>query len=851
MRALLAAARVGLKEMAGDWARFSLLIICLAVGTALIAGVSAVSSAITRAVDQNAAMLMGGDLEFTRSDRAANASELAILEQAGTLASVVETNLGAESPTGEAFVDLVAAGPGYPLLGGVGTSDSEAMVSPFNALEERDGMFGALVDPVMLDQLGLATGDTITIGGTDFEVRGTLTGLPDGPVRGFRLGLSALLSTDGFAHVSDRTSPLPGLGTNFRYKLLLASGDTEAERERLTAELGDAGWEIRSALDGLGPMLRYYELFTGFLMVVGLGSLLIGGVSVWSVMSAYIGERSGVIAVLRSLGASRWRVLVHFLVQVLALGLVGVGIGIAVGVTIGLVVLPAVGEAIGIPLARELDLLAVLVAGAVGLLTAFAFSYLPLVQAQMVSPANLFRSKGLGAPRIDWRKFLASGELLPLAIAVLLFFWLAVVLTNDLILVLAFAGSAIGAAVLLQLGSRLALIGLAKLPAVRWRPLRQSLRAIIGTTRNSSAVVTAVGLAMVILVVVQVLAINLRNEFLGASVFDAPTLVASDLFPDEMQTLEASVGPEHGIELVTATPMLRGTVVTIAGKPIENLAANGPEAAFLLSGEIPMTYRSVLPPASRLVEGQWWPADYTGPALVSLHQNLRQGLGAKIGDEITFEIFGETITATVGNFRDYAWQGGIDFLVAFSPGVLDMYPSTILAAVTAEPGREEEVQRFLASEYVDIKFIEIGATLTRITEALSQLSLAVAAVGGIAVLNGLLILIGSLAAGRRQRESDAVLNKVLGAKRSEILVSALIQFLLLAVFAALIAIPSGIFTAWLLTQVLLNVAFAVDPATIGIVVAGLVGMTAILGATTLLRVLSIRPALLLREMSSV
>ncbi|MGV3574141.1 MAG: ABC transporter permease [Devosia sp.] len=851
MRAVFAAARVGLKEMAGDWARFSLLIICLAVGTALISGVSAVSSAITRAVDQNAAMLMGGDLEFTRSDRAANASELAILEQAGTLASVIETNLGAESPTGEAFVDLVAAGPGYPLLGGVGTSDSEAMVSPFNALEERDGMFGALVDPVMLDQLGLKTGDTISIGGTDFEVRGTLTGLPDGPVRGFRLGLSTLLSTDGFAHVSDRTSPLPGLGTNFRYKLLLASGDTEAERTRLAAELNDAGWEIRSALDGLGPMLRYYELFTGFLMVVGLGSLLIGGVSVWSVMSAYIGERSGVIAVLRSLGAARWRVLVHFLVQVLALGLVGVGIGIAVGVTIGLVVLPAVGEAIGIPLAREIDLVAVLVADAVGLLTAFAFSYLPLVQAQMVSPANLFRSKGLGAPRIDWRKFIASVELLPLAVAILLFFWLAVVLTKDLTLVLAFAGSAIGAAVLLQLGSRLALIGLSRLPAARWRPLRQSLRAIIGTTRNSSAVVTAVGLAMVILVVVQVLAINLRNEFLGASVFDAPTLVASDLFPDEMETLQASVGPEHGIELVTATPMLRGTVMTIAGTPIENLAANGPEAAFLLSGEIPMTYRTVLPPASRLVEGQWWASDYTGPALVSLHQSLRQGLGVKLGDEIGFEIFGEMVTAKVGNFRDYAWQGGIDFLVSFSPGVLDNYPSTILAAVTAEKGREEDVERFLANEFIDIKFIEIGATLTRITEALSQLSLAVAAVGGIAVLNGLLILIGSLAAGRRQRESDAVLNKVLGAKRSEILVSALIQFLLLAVFAGIIAIPAGIFTAWLLTQVLLNVSFAVDPATIGVVVAGLVGMTAILGATTLLRVLSTRPALLLREMSSV
>lgn len=851
MRALVSAARVGLKEMAGDWRRFSLLIICLAVGTALIAGVSSVSGAITRSVDQNAAQLMGGDLEFTRSDRAANGEELALFEAAGLVASVVETNLGAQSPAGEAFVDLVAAGPGYPLLGGVYTDNQEAMTAPFTALAERDGAFGALVDPVMLDQLGLAVGDVISIGGTDFDVRGTLLGFPDGPVRGFRLGLAALISSDGFATVSDRTSPLPGLGTNFRYKLLLSSSDTEAERDRLADALGDAGWEIRSALDGLGPMLRYYDLFTGFLMIVGLGSLLIGGVSVWSVMSAYIADRAGVIAVLRSLGASRWRVLVHFLVQVLALGLIGVGIGALIGAGVGLLVLPTVGEAIGIPLARQLDLLSLLVAAAVGLLTAFAFSYLPLVQAQMVSPASLFRSKGLSAPRIQWSQFLRSPELLPLVLAIVLFFGLAVILTGNLALVLAFMTACIGAALLLQLGSRLALQGLARLPATGWRPLRQALRAVIGSTRNSAAIVTAVGLAMVILVVVQVLVVNLRNEFLGASVFDAPTLVASDLFPDEMETLESYVGPEHGIALVTATPMLRGQVSAVNGRQAASLSADGPEAAFLLSGEIPMTYRSVLPPASRIVEGVWWGEDYTGAPLVSLHQNLRQSLGLQLGDEIAFDIFGDTVTARIGNFRDYAWQGGIDFLVAFSPGVLDAYPSTILAAVTAEDGREEEVERFLAGEFIDIKFIEIGATLTRITEALSQLSLAATGVGGLAVLNGLLILIGSLAAGRRQREADAVLNKVLGARRSEILVTALIQFLLLSLFAALIAIPSGIATAWLLTQVLLNVAFAVEASTIGLVVLGLVGTTALLGATTLLRVLSIRPALLLREMSSV
>lgn len=851
MRSLVSAARVGLAELRGSWTQFWLLVLCLAVGTALIAGVSSVSGAITRAVDQNAAVLMGGDLELTRSDRPATEAELAVLAGFGRVASTVETNVGVESPTGDAFADLVAANPAYPLLGQVETDTPEAATRPYDFLAERDGYFGALVDPVMLDQLGLAKGDIIRIGGTEFAVRGTLSALPDGPVRGFRLGLAVLVSSDGFARVSDRTSPLPGLGTNFRYKLLLDELDIEQGRAALAEALDDAGWEIRTALDGLGPMLRYYDLFTTFLMVVGLGSLLIGGVSVWSVMSAYVAERSGIIAVLRSLGADRNRVLVHFLVQMLVLALLGVAIGLVVGAGIGLLVLPVVGDAIGVPLTRSLDLVALAIAAGVGLLTAFAFSYLPLVQAQMVSPASLFRARGLGAPPLDWRQLLASPSLLPLALAIAAFFWLAVLLTGDGLLVAAFGAACLVAAIVFQVTSRLVLAWLRHSPEAGWRPLRQALRAMAGSPRDSSAVITAVGLAVVILVVVQVLAVNLRNEFLGASVFDAPTLVASDLFPDEMDLLEDYVGPEHGLALVTNTPMLRGSVTAVNDTPVAQLQANGAEAAFLLSGDIPMTYRSVLPPASRVVEGDWWPTNYAGEPLVSLHQNLRQSLGLRLGDAIAFDIFGDTVTARVASFRDYAWQGGIDFLVTFSPGALDAYPTTLLAAVTASSGREEDAERFLAAEFPDIKFIAIGATLERVTAALGQLSLAVAAVGGLAVSNGLLILIGSLAAGRRQREADAVITKVLGARRSDILGAALLQFLLLAGFAGLVAAPVGIGTAWLLSTILLNVAFTLSGASIGLVLAGVVVTTAILGATTLLRVLARRPALLLREMASV
>lgn len=851
MRAFMAAARVGLIEMAGGWKRFWLLILCLAVGTALIAGVSAVSGAITRAVDQNAAVLMGGDLELVRADRAATEAELAILESYGELAVVVETNVSGQSDAGEAFVDLVAAGPNYPLLGRIETSFADASSGPFMALSERDDTFGALVDPVMLDQLGLAIGDIISIGGTDFEVRGTLVSLPDGPVRGFRLGLAALVSSEGFARVSDRTSPLPGLGTNFRYKLLLTGHDIETARPAVAAALNDAGWEIRSALDGLGPMLRYYDLFTGFLMIVGLGSLLIGGVSVWSVMLAYIIERAGVIAVLRSLGASRGRVMVHFLVQVLTLALIGVGLGVVVGGAIGLLMLPSVGEAIGVPLSGNLDWSAIAIAAAVGLLTAFAFAYLPLVQAQMVSPASLFRARGLGAPPIDWRRLLFSPTMLPLLAAIGAFSWLAVLLTGNALLVAAFASACLIAAFAFQLGSRVVLALFRRVPPAPWWPLRQAMRAMAGSPQASSAVATAVGLAIVVMLVVQILAINLRNEFLGASVFDAPTLVASDLFPDEAEMLDGfALTNEGGIALVTTTPMLRGSVISVNGRPAAQLQANGPEAAFFLSGEIPMTYRAVLPPASRVVEGTWWNSMYEGEPLISLHQNLRHTLGLRLGDEVGFDLFGDTIVARVVNFRDYAWQGGIDFLVAFAPGALENYPSTLLAAVTAAPGQEQDAERFLAMEFPDVKFIAIGATLERITAALGQLSLAVAAVGGVAVSNGLLILIGSLASGRKQREADAVMTKVLGARQHQILASALLQFCLIGAFAALVATPVGIGTAWLLSAILLNVAFTFDVPGIAWILLGVVAVTSVLGATMLLRVLARRPGSLLREMQT-
>jgi putative ABC transport system permease protein len=848
MRGVWAAITLGLLDMRGDIRRFGLLIVCLAVGTALIAGVSSVGASIRQAVERDAAVIVGGDVELSRADRPATPDELAKIAGFGKVAAAIDTNVRAQSAASDAFVDLSAAGEGYPLLGQVEGTGLPTGEQPFVFLGLRDGVFGAVVDPLLLDKLGAKVGDQILLAGTPFQARGTLSKLPDSAVRGFRLGLPALISTQGFAALSDTTSPLPGLGTYYRYKVLSATHDADQLRVDLNAALGDTGWTIKTPRDALGAMVRYYDLFMSFLVVVGLASLLIGGVSVWTVISSYISERSTVIAVMRSVGASRARIFLHFFTQVATLALFGVGIGVAAGAGTGLLALPIVGQAIGVVLPPTLYPQPLAIAAAVGLVTAFAFSYLPLQQALNIEPVILFRSKGLATPRFAWRGMVTSVQIVPVIVAAIAFLWLAIIMTDDPTLVAAFAAMSVVAVVIFRLGTSLAVAALLRLPESDNRVVRRALRDISGPGSDAPAVIISIGMALAMLIVVLTLETNLSNEYLGASAFDVPTFVASDLFKDEAAKLTALQGQGSDIVDFTTTPMLRGAVTAVNGTPAEALKPRGSEALFLLSGDVPLTYRGQLPKASRLVEGDWWPADYSGPPLVSLHQSLRSGLGVKVGDKIAFDIFGDSITATVANFRDYSWQGGIDFLVAFSPGVLEAYPATLLGAVKAAPGREVTVERSLSAALPDVRFVAIGETLDQITRALAQLSFAATAVGGLAVGNGLLVLIGSLATGRRQRQADALITTVLGASQLDVIAVVALQYFLLAVFAAILATILGLAAAWLLTLALLDVDFTVNASVLTAVTIGAIAVVAALGAATVLGAFRTAPARLLREL---
>ncbi|MEO7221834.1 MAG: FtsX-like permease family protein, partial [Devosia sp.] len=764
--------RVALVDLRGDLRRFGILLACLALGTGTIAGVSSVGAALQQAIMRDANTLLGGNIETSRPDRRADATELEYFRSLGQVAETMDSNARGDTAEGNtAFLDILGVDANYPLLGQVVSPQLAQGERPSKLLAQQDGVWGAIIDPVLLDRLAIEIGDTFVVNGTTFQARGLLQSVPDGAVRGFHLGLTVLLPIEAVGENANARPPLPGLLTQHRYKILLneEEGDYTVAMPKVQSHfLADPLWKVRSPYEAAGALARFYDLFINFLLIVGLSSLLVGGVGISNAVSAYIGERQRSIATLRSLGATGPRILVHFFTQIGILSLIGIGLGLALGAALTAIALPLLGRILSVNLPPSIEWASLGTALAFGILAAFAFSYLPLVNARKLRPVMLFRTVGTSVQNLKTREYLEFGVILPLLLSGLGIFGLAWLTTGNFELVFWYAVGVLGAFLLLRFAGWLLQKFLRVLPAMPNTTWRNAFRGIYRTGSPAPVVIMSLGLGLAMLLVIVILSANLRNQLLGEVTKDAPTFVATDMFDDEIVDLDEFLKSTGVITNFQHSPMIRAAVTKVKGVPVEEINNISEETQYMLTGEILMTWADEMPKDSKVTAGEWWPADYSGPPQVSLRDKTQADLGLKPGDKLELTLFGESIEVTISNFREFQFQSGLNFLVTASPGTFADFPGTNLATIKTAVGEEKNVERALAKRYPDITFIPVGDALNQAASILSQLSTAVNIVGGLAVANGLLVLAGTMAAGRKQREADAVVNKVLGSTRADV-----------------------------------------------------------------------------------
>ncbi|MCH8900386.1 MAG: ABC transporter permease, partial [Acidobacteria bacterium] len=154
-----------------------------------------------------------------------------------------------------------------------------------------------------------------------------------------------------------------------------------------------------------------------------------------------------------------------------------------------------------------------------------------------------------------------------------------------------------------------------------------------------------------------------------------------------------------------------------------------------------------------------------------------KGFGIGVGDTLTLDILGRPITATIANLRDVEWRSlRLNFVIILSPGVIEKAPQTHIATVHAAPDAEAAVERMVADRFANVSAIRVREVLQTVSEILDRVAAAVAVMAAITVLAGALVLGGAVAAGHRRRVYEAVVLKVLGARRRDVLAGYLIEY---------------------------------------------------------------------------
>ncbi len=829
------AARLARRELRGGLHGFRIFLACLALGVAAIAGVGMVRAAIDGGLRDQGAVLLGGDAQMEFTYRYADEAERAYMAGiANRVSEIVDFRSMAVVGEDTALVQVKAVDDLYPLVGRVVLEGEGSLAQALAS----DGLPRGVMDKVLVDRLGLAVGDSFRLGTQEFRLGAVLLREPDSATGGFSLGPRVIVRTPDLA-----ASGLIGPGSLYetQYRLDLPEGaDLQALETATEAQFRDKGMRWADSRRAAPGVDRFVDRIGSFLVLVGLAGLAVGGVGVSSAVRAYLEGKTETIATLKTLGAEGRLIFRVYLLQVAALAGVGVVLGLVIGAGVPLLAAPLIVAALPFPVAFALYPLPLLEAAFYGLVTALLFTLWPLARVEGVRAAALYR----GATAGGWPRMAHWFGLAALAVALV---GGAVWFSGTPELALGTAGGVIAALLVLALagwGLRLAARRLAAARLMRGRVAARLALGAVGATRGETmSVVLSLGLGLSVLAAVGQVDANLRAAIERDLPTRAPSYYFVDIQPDQIDGFLARVNGDPQVSRVESAPMLRGVLTQINGRPAREVAGEH----WVVRGDRGLTYAATVPSNTTVTAGTWWPEDYTGDPQVSFAAEEAEEIGLKLGDNVTVNVLGRDITATITSFRQVDFSdAGMGFVMTMNPASLAGAPHTHIATIYAEPEAEAQILRDLAQAYPNITAVRVRDAIARVTEALEAIATATAWAAAAVLVTGFVVLIGAAAAGERARVYEAAVLKVLGASRGRILASFALRAALMGAAAGLVAIVAGGIAGWAVLVWVMETDFAFEPlSAISIVLGGALA-SLLAGLAFAWRPLAVRPAQVLR-----
>jgi putative ABC transport system permease protein len=832
------------REMRTSWQRLLLFFLCIAVGVGSIICLRSLVQKMKLAIAREAQVMYGADVQagVNRQWKPETRAVVDSYDDSPLVAAhteLIETQTMVRPPADPnarpVMVILRGVQEQFPLYGEVKlTGGARYTHTPVQGR-------GILISAGVLSQLNLNLGDEVNLGQLTVTVRGVMEKMP-----GYGLNLRPLpyVLVD---YADAAGTGLTGFGSLVWYNRLFQAREGQDQQlfEQLKRDLKPAPTDWLGSFRGAQNFaINILERMEAQLSFAGLVILVLGGIGISSVTRVFVQQKMKTIAILKCLGGDNRQVLGAYLVQALALCVIGSLIGLLFAALLTLII-PRVFEDT-LPFAFESGLTwpATLQGLGVGVLITLLFSLLPLLEIRRVKPLLVIRHDTAS----DGRRFdilSLSATMLIVLVLLALTTWQAGSLKTGGIV----SGMLIGTALVLSLMGTLLMLTLGRMRRLPSFALRQGVGSLYRPGNQTKLILMAVGLGTLFVTAMRLQQTNMLREVNVDLRVAESNMFLIDIQKDQRQAVETTIAGLTG-----AAPQL---IPVVRARLLDINRASSNEHALppgMFGREQGVTYRADLMPDETIIAGKFWEPTASAEPEVAVREDFSRDYKLVIGDVLIFDLSGRRVEAKLTSIRRINWNfssigaGYGRFNIYFRPGSLEAAPQTFFGlAKGPSPGEgRAQLQRELVEKFPNVSVIDFYDQAEYLRSRLKDVSLAVNFLGGFVFLCGVLILTGSVAMTKFHRLYEAAILKTLGAEKRLIVYIAVIEYGVLGLLAGVIGSSAAIGLTWALSKYSIKVAWQPVPSINFISVVVTLLLVVVVGVASSWDVIVKKPLVILR-----
>lgn len=807
--------RFAFVNFARDWKSGEQAVIAMAllVAVAALTAIAFFTNRISLGVEQQAGEVLAADIRVESPEafyepHAKHAADMNMQVARTVVFPSVVLN-GEHS----ALAALRAVSNTYPLRGRVKLS--QTLDGEIEEVQAAPAAGEVWVDPRLLAQLSANVGDTIELGRSKFKVTKVLMARPDQGSQFVDMAPGVLMPLESLAQTE-----LIQTGSRAAYAQLFSGTATQVaafrdyfKANRQSSEriksIADASPQLRESMDRAG----------NFLNLASMVSVLLSAIAVAMAARRYATKRLDIVALMKSMGASQARVLAIYFVQLLIIAV----LASVIGTVLGYLAQEGLAFLLKDLLRGELPaptLEPVILGVATAFTVLMGFALPPLLQLKRVPPVRVLR-RDVEAPPLHY--LLIYGLAIAAVIAVVASIVRDAALVSQVILGLA------GTFAVLYFSGWLLVRSLS---AVRGRvgvSWRYGVANIARRGRESVVQIVAFGLGLMVLLLLVVVRNDLLNNWRMSLPEDAPNQFIINIQPAQVENVREFFVAQ-GVAPPTLSPMASARMTHINDTPIAEWRKKYPRpnpiegdskdanderradenARNASERQSNLSWVDALPEGNKIVAGKWWSANDGGGARVSVEQSMALAMHVKVGDRMTYDFAGESITATISSLREVKWDSfRPNYFIVFSPGVIDHAVGTYITSMHVPTTKRATMREFMR-RFPEVTAIDIDAVISQVRSVMDKVSLAVEYVSLFTLLAGITVLFAAIQSTRDERRYESAMLRTLGASRRVVLLGVASEFGVLGVLSGVLAATGATAVGYLLATGPFNLEYSFD-----------------------------------------